>query len=65
MGNNKGTGQPVHPCSLLSTCLECVFAPFIKSKLLRFQIVSVADQVGCHFHGDSQKGGLAQIYDIK
>ena len=46
--NNKGADQPAHPRSLISTffvrCLESIIHILAKSKILRFTVVSVAEQ---------------------
>ena len=48
--NNKGAEQPAHPCSLISTfvvrCLDSMICILAVSKVSRFQLTSVAEQVG-------------------
>ena len=48
--NNKGTDQPAHPCSLISTfvvhCLKSVICILAISKVSRFWLASVAEQAG-------------------
>ena len=48
--NNKGADQPAHPRSLISTffvrCLDSIIHILAKSKILRFTVVSVAEQTG-------------------
>ena len=48
--NNKGTGQPAHVCSLISTflvhCLDSIIPVLAKSKISRLQLGSEAQQAG-------------------
>ena len=48
--NNKGTDQPVHPCSLISTfvvrCLDSIIPLVSLSKISSLLLVSVAEQTG-------------------
>ena len=48
--NNKGTDQPAHPCSLISTfvvrCLDSIIPILGKSQSSRLQLASVAEQAG-------------------
>ena len=50
LANNKGTDQPAHLRSLISTfivrCLESTICIFVLSKVSRPKLVSVAEQAG-------------------
>ena len=49
-GNNKVVDQPAHPCSLISPFVICLLESIISklatSKILIFQLVSVAEETG-------------------
>ena len=48
--NNKGTDQPVHPCSQISAfvvhCLDSIISLVSLSKISRLKLVSSAKQAG-------------------
>ena len=61
--NNKGTDQPAHPCSLISTfvvrCLESIIPLVYISEISRLQLASVAAQAGlCLIWSQTPKTGF-------